>query len=162
MGKRPEDTLSIHLSKYLTESVAHCFFSSPLTPSLPLPHNTIVFFFLCVFVPQNLKFSLPVSCLSSVTERDFLWRAKQWASSGQIPFFCEKMEPRRTERGQWNDAMEVHAHFYILASTLQWKPFWLATQLCAQNNWLGSLFTFTLSCAHGPNTQLFIFTSGLY
>ena len=39
---------------------------------------------------------------------------------------------------------------YIIESKVQWKPFWLATQLYPQNDWLGGNFPYTMTYAHGP------------
>ena len=40
---------------------------------------------------------------------------------------------------------------YIIESKVQWKPFWLATRLHPQNDWLAGNFPYTMTYAHGPH-----------
>ena len=52
---------------------------------------------------------------------------------------------------------------YVIESKVQWKPFWLATFLYPQNDWLGGNFPYTMTLAHGPHSRTYedetIFTS---
>ena len=44
--------------------------------------------------------------------------------------------PPPTFSGSSIDINEVHVHSVVVSRT-QWKPFWLATKVCPQNDWAG-------------------------
>ena len=46
--------------------------------------------------------------------------------------------------------MGGRAH-YVMVSKIQWKPFWLATQLDPQNDWTGLHMVWTMMHAHRPS-----------
>ena len=41
-----------------------------------------------------------------------------------------------------------------MLSKIQWKPFWLATQLYPQNDWAGGTFVWTMAYLHSPDSTV--------
>ena len=44
---------------------------------------------------------------------------------------------------------------YVMVSKVQWKPFWLATQLSLQDDWLGGKTPYTTMYEHSPHSTGF-------
>ena len=49
----------------------------------------------------------------------------------------------------WATGLSAH---YVMVSKIQWKPFWLATQLYPQNDWTGWNFVCTEKYLHRPDS----------